>query len=136
MTKTHPIYKREIPIQVNKSYVSMTLIQLDKLAKNVVKTGCMGEVTLASCLGIISTQANSGHSVWLPHLLESMVDSPATTRQNTAQEHGIYSNKQEGIIREEGQKGLDCSRWWLRTFYTLFFASSNRSAKCERADRL
>lgn len=35
--------------------------------KKVVKTGYVGEVTLASCLGIMYIQANSGSSVWLPY---------------------------------------------------------------------
>lgn len=60
---------------------------------------------------------------------------PATTRQNTAQ-HGIYFNKQEGIIREEGEMVLQSRRWWLRTFYTSFEVSYDRSGKCERAGSL
>lgn len=50
----------------------------------------------------------------------------ATTRQNTAQQHGIYFNKQEGIIREKGQMVLDSRRLWLRTFHN--------SLKCPIAD--
>lgn len=38
----------------------------------------------------------------------------ATTRQNTAQQHGIYFNKQEGIIREKGQMVLVSRRLWLK----------------------
>lgn len=53
----------------------MTPIQLDNLVKqNVVKTGGVGEVTWASCLGIMYTQANSGNSVWVPHPQGSVVD--------------------------------------------------------------
>ena len=61
---------------------------------------------------------------------------PATTRQNTAQQHGIYFNKQEGIIREEGEMVLPSRRWWLRTFYTSFEVPYDRSGKCERAGSL
>lgn len=44
--------------------------------------------------------------------------NPATARQNTAQQHGIYFNKQGGIIREEGQMGCDSGRWWRTPFST------------------
>lgn len=50
----------------------------------------------------------------------------AITHQNTAQQHGIYFNKQEGIIREEGKMVLHSRRSWLRTFHT--------SLKCPIAD--
>lgn len=44
----------------------------------------------------------------------------ARTRRNTAQQHGIYLNKQGGITGEEGQTGPDSRRWWLRAFYISF----------------
>lgn len=78
LTKTHPIYKGELPTQVNKSY-AYDLVK----KKNVVKTGFVGEVTLASCLGIMYTQANSGLSVWLPHPQGSVVGRPQPPHAKT-----------------------------------------------------
>lgn len=106
MTKAHPIYKWEIPIQVNKSYVYMTPIQLGKWIKNWVKTDYMGEVTSTSCFGIMYTQAKQ----WLFSLLTAPTarhgwPKPATTRQNTAQQHGIYflTSKEEKPGKEGKQ---------------------------------
>lgn len=106
MTKAHPIYKREILTQINKSYVYMTPIQLGKWLKNWVKTGCMREVTLTSCFGITYTQAKE----WFFSLLTAPAarhgrPKPATTRQNTAQQHGIYflTSKEEKSGKEGKQ---------------------------------
>lgn len=103
MTKTHPIYKWEIPTWVNKSYVYMTPIQLDNWVQNVVKTGWVGGVSLASCLGIMYTQADSGNWVWWPHLQGSVVDGTQPPHAKTQHNNMAFisTSKEES----SGRKG-------------------------------
>lgn len=63
----------------------MTPVQLDNLVKNVVQTRWVGEVPLASCLGVMYTQAKGGDSAWLPQPQGGVVDRtqpPHTTTQH------------------------------------------------------
>lgn len=106
MTKAHPIYKGEIPTQVTKSYVYTMPIQLGKWRKDWVKTDYVREVTSTSCFGVTYTQANQR----LFSLLTALTVrygrlKPAITRQNTAQQHGIYflTGKEEKSEKEGKQ---------------------------------
>lgn len=131
MTKTHPIYKWEIPTQVNKSYVFMTLIQLDNWVQNVVKTSWVGGVTLASCLGIMYTRANSGNWVWWPHPQGSVVDRTQPPHAKT--QHNNMASVSTSKEESSGMKG----KWVLtlgdggRRHFTLLskFPITDRSKK-------
>lgn len=103
MTKTHPIYKWEIPTWVNKSYVYMTPIQLDNWVQNTVKTGWVGGVSLASCLGIMYTRADSGNWVWWPHPQGSVVDRTQPPHAKTQHNNMAFisTSKEES----SGRKG-------------------------------